>query len=131
MPHELIMIVDDNPANLKLAEVVLSVAGFKILTAVNAEQALQNIVKFRPRLILMDIQLPGIDGLECTRIIKSDPVTKDIIVVALTSYAMKGDEEKALRAGCNGYLTKPIDTRTLAEIVEGYLRRGSNAGSAG
>lgn len=123
MAGELILIVDDNVANLKLAQVVLQMGGFQICTASDAEEALLTLKTRRPDLILMDLQLPGIDGLECVRIIKADEATKSIPVVALTSYAMKGDETKAFEAGCDGYLTKPIDTRTLAQTVAAYLVR--------
>jgi CheY-like chemotaxis protein len=81
------------------------------------------IAAFQPRLILMDIQLPGMDGLELTRRLKADEATRQIAIVAVTSYAMKGDEEKARRAGCDGYLSKPIDTRTLARHVAEQLAR--------
>jgi two-component system cell cycle response regulator DivK len=76
---------------------------------------------FRPRLILMDIQLPGMSGLDLTSLLKADPATRDIIIVAITAYAMKGDEEKARRAGCDGYISKPIDTRALAGVIERHL----------
>jgi len=125
MAGELILLVDDNAANLKLAQVVLELAGFQVRTAVNAEEALLTLKTQRPDLILMDLQLPGIDGLECVRIVKADPATNLIPIVALTSYAMKGDEEKALKAGCDGYLTKPIDTRTFADSVASILKQGN------
>lgn len=116
-----ILVVDDNPANLKLARLTLSVAGYTVLTAVDAEQAQSVLLEHKPELILMDIQLPGMDGLELTRLIKADPVTQAIVVLAVTAYAMKGDEERAVEAGCDGYITKPIDTRTLADTVARYL----------
>jgi len=82
-----------------------------------------NVLKeFYPRLILMDVQLPGIDGLELTRRLKSDPATRDITILGLTAYAMKGDKERIIAAGCDGYVPKPIDTRTLPELVAGYLQ---------
>lgn len=128
MAGELILIVDDTPANLKLAQVVLQLGGFQVCTAMDAEEALLTLKTRRPDLILMDLQLPGIDGLECARLVKADPVTSAIPIVALTSFAMKGDDEKALTAGCDGYLTKPIDTRTFAETVASYLvEEGGNA----
>src|SRR5205807_5973224 len=94
-----ILIVDDNPVNLKLVRVLLATEGYDVRTAADAEEAVAVLQTFRPRLILMDIQLPGMDGLELTRRLKSDPATRDAIVVALTAYAMKGDEERALGAG--------------------------------
>ena len=121
MAGEPILIVDDNPANLKLARVVLRGAGYEIRTAADAEEALAALDTFHPRLILMDLQMPGMDGFELTRRLKGDPARSAIVIVALTAYAMRGDEEKALAAGCDGYLAKPIDTRTLASIVAGYI----------
>jgi CheY-like chemotaxis protein len=131
MAGELILIVDDHAANLKLAQVVLELAGFRVRTAANAEEALVILKVARPELILMDLQLPGIDGLECVRIVKANPSTRSIPIVALTSYAMKGDEEKALEAGCDGYLTKPIDTRTFAESVSSFLAGGEGHADPG
>ena len=119
--HAPILIVDDNPTNLKLAEVLLASEGYDVRTAPDAEQALQVLETFRPRLILMDIQLPGMDGLELTRRLKDDPVHRGVTVVALTAYAMKGDDERALAAGCSGYISKPIDTRRFAGEVARYL----------
>jgi len=118
-----ILIVDDNPVNLKLVRVLLATEGYDVRTAADAEEAVAVLKTFRPRLILMDIQLPGMDGLELTRRLKSDPATRDAIVVALTAYAMKGDEERALNAGCDGYIPKPINTTLLPEIVAEYLTR--------
>lgn len=117
-----ILIVDDNVTNLKLAKVLLTAEGYRVRTAADAEQALEVLAGFVPQLILMDIQLPGMDGLELTRRLKSNPTTRDVTVVALTAYAMKGDEEKALAAGCSGYISKPIDTRRFGAEVAGYLR---------
>jgi CheY-like chemotaxis protein len=121
---EPILIVDDHPANLKLARVVLSGAGFEVRTVPDAEEALAILERFRPRLILMDLQLPGMDGFELTRRLKADPARRGIVIVALTAYAMKGDEEKARQAGCDGYLSKPIDTRTLPDVVAGFIAGG-------
>jgi CheY-like chemotaxis protein len=121
MAHEPILIVDDNPINLKLLRITLKVAGYDVQTAVDAEQAMTVLASFRPRLVLMDLQLPGMDGLELTRRLKSDPVTRDAIIVAVTAYAMKGDKERAFDAGCDGYVTKPIDTDTLPGLVARYL----------
>lgn len=118
---EMILIVDDNATNLKLAKILLTAEGYHVRTAADAEQALEVLGASAPQLILMDIQLPGMDGLELTRRLKSDPKTRDITVVALTAYAMKGDAEKALAAGCRGYIAKPIDTRRFAAEVARYL----------
>jgi CheY-like chemotaxis protein len=116
-----ILIVDDQPANLKLVAFLLEKAGHEVRTAASAPEALGILKAFHPRLILMDLQLPGMDGLALTRQLKADSNTRDITIVALTAYAMKGDEEKARQAGCDGYLTKPIDTRSFASRVAAYL----------
>jgi two-component system cell cycle response regulator DivK len=123
MMSSAILIVDDNPTNLKLARVVLSAEGLEVRAALSAEDALKVLETFHPSLILMDIQLPGLDGLELTRQLKADPQRRDIIVLALTAYAMKGDMEKALAAGCDGYMSKPIDPLTLCAVVERHLRQ--------
>jgi CheY-like chemotaxis protein len=116
-----ILIVDDNPANLKLARILLATEGYEVRTATDAEEALAVLATWRPRVILMDLQLPGMDGLELTRRLKADPATQRITILALTAYAMKGDEQKAREAGCDGYISKPIDTRALPGLVAGYL----------
>lgn len=122
-----ILVVDDNPTNLKLVSDVLEYDGYQILKAVDAEAALEIVKSHPPDLILMDIALPGMDGLTLTRLLKGDGNTRTIVIVALTAYAMKGDDQKAHDAGCDGYITKPIDTRRLSDTVAGYLRRGSGA----
>ncbi len=122
MAGEPILIVDDNPANLKLVRFLLAREGYDVRTATDADEALSVLQGFRPRLILMDVQLPGMDGLELTRRLKADAATRDAVVLALTAYAMKGDEEKALDAGCDGYVAKPIDTRTFPDVVASYLK---------
>src|SRR5690349_9774940 len=119
----MILIVDDNAANLKLARVVLSAEGYDVRTATDAEEALRVLTTISPRLVLMDIQLPDMDGLELTRRLKADPKYRDLIIVALTAYAMKGDDEKAKKAGCDGYVTKPIDPETLPTLVSEFLAR--------
>jgi CheY-like chemotaxis protein len=127
-----ILVVDDNVTNLKLIEYLLMAKGYDVLTAVDAESALDAVRTKRPSLVLMDLQLPGMDGLELTRKLKSDPSTRDIVIVAVTAYAMKGDEQRALDAGCDGYVAKPIDTRALPQVVETYLaEQRERARSAG
>jgi CheY-like chemotaxis protein len=116
-----ILIVDDNPTNTKLLAFILSSRGYDVRTAASADEALSTIAEKKPRLILMDIQLPGMDGLTLTRRLKADPATSDISIVAATAYAMKGDEERAIAAGCDGYLTKPINTRQLPLDIERIL----------
>jgi two-component system cell cycle response regulator DivK len=123
MAGESILIVDDTAMNLKLTRVLLSGDGYTVHTACDAEHALEVLDKLRPNLILMDVQMPGMDGLELTRLLKRNPDTKDIPVVALTAYAMSGDEERTRAAGCDGYIPKPINTRTFGTSVAGYLAR--------
>lgn len=118
-----ILIVDDNPVNMKLIRVLLAGEGYDVRTAADAGEALKVLNEFHPRLILMDIQLPGIDGLELTRRLKASRSTRDITILGLTAFAMKGDEERILAAGCDGYIPKPIDTRTLPNCIKGYLQR--------
>jgi CheY-like chemotaxis protein len=116
-----ILVVDDNPTNLKLVSDVLRFDGYRIMQAGDAESAQEIIGTTPPDLILMDIALPGMDGLTLTRLLKASETTRHIIIVALTAFAMKGDDAKARDAGCDGYITKPIDTRTLPGVVAGYL----------
>lgn len=119
-----ILVVDDNPTNLKLASFVLTSRGFDVRTARNADEAMTAIRERKPRLVLMDIQLPDVDGLTLTRRIKADEETREVIVVALTAYAMRGDEERALAAGCSAYITKPIDRHALALRVAELMESG-------
>jgi CheY-like chemotaxis protein len=122
MAADPVLIVDDNPVNLRLTEVVLKGARHEVHTARDAESALEAVASIHPGLILMDIQLPGMDGLELTRRLRADPDTRDIVIVATSAYAMASDKRKAREAGCDGYIVKPIDVRTLPETVSGYLR---------
>lgn len=122
MMAQRILIVDDNPMNLKLVAYLVRANGYEVDTAGDAEHALVAIAANRPALILMDLQLPGVDGLELTRRLKADPQTRDIKIVAVTAYAMKGDQEKALAAGCDAYVTKPIDTRALPALIAKQLQ---------
>jgi len=125
MPEGKILVVDDSVDNLLLTQVLLESEGLQVRTAQDAGQALEAIRAWPPDLILMDIQLPGMDGLELTRRLRQCPETSEIPVVALTAYAMKGDEEKARAAGCLGYITKPIDTRRFPALVRQYLPAAS------
>jgi CheY-like chemotaxis protein len=120
-----VLIVDDNPTNLKLVAYLVKANGYQVDTAGDADAAVAAIAANRPRLILMDLQLPGVDGLELTRRLKGDPATRDITIIAVTAYAMKGDQEKAFEAGCDDYVTKPIDTRALPELIAKYAKGGS------
>ncbi len=124
MAGEPILIVDDNPTNLKLVTYLMRAHGYDVRTATDADSALAAIRERKPRLVLMDVQLPGVDGLELTRRLKADPETKTIAILAVTAYAMKGDQEKAIAAGCDGYVTKPIDTRKLPDLVARFMGGG-------
>jgi CheY-like chemotaxis protein len=119
---ERVLIVDDNPTNLKLVSYLVRANGYEVDTATDAEAAIAAIAAQRPRVILMDVQLPGIDGLELTRRLKADPATRDISIIVVTAYAMKGDQERARAAGCDDYVTKPIDTRALPELIARYVK---------
>jgi CheY-like chemotaxis protein len=121
MANETVLVIEDNEMNMKLVRSLLQIGKYSVLEAVDAESGIQLAQEHHPDLILMDIQLPGMDGLTATREIKNDPAAKDISVVALTSYAMQGDEEKARDAGCIGYIAKPIDTRRFLETVGQFL----------
>jgi CheY-like chemotaxis protein len=120
-----ILVVDDNMVNLKLAAAVLAAEGHQVLRAMDAEQAQACLARDLPDLILMDIALPGMDGLMLTRIIKADDRLRHIPVIALTAFAMKGDDLKAREAGCDGYISKPIDTRALPLLIENALRQSA------
>lgn len=121
MSTKKILLVEDNPVNRRLAVFLLRAHGYEVREATTGLQALGLLEKERPDLIVMDIQLPGMDGLEVTRKIKAQPATADIPVIAVTSYAMKGDREKALAAGCVGYVTKPIDKNIFIQEVAARL----------
>jgi CheY-like chemotaxis protein len=118
-----ILIVEDNLVNLKLATDVLQAGGYEVDKATNAEHAQELLAHSTPDLILMDIALPGIDGLTLTRRLKADAKLRHIPVLAITAFAMKGDEQKAFDAGCDGYITKPIDTRQLPLQVAKVIAR--------
>lgn len=121
MAGEPILIIDDNPINLKLERILLTVEGYDVRTAMDAEEALKLLEHYKPRLILLDLQLPGMSGLDFASKMKSNPQLKDIVIIAVTAYAMKGDREKAMKAGCDAYVTKPIDTKTLPNVIANYL----------
>jgi CheY-like chemotaxis protein len=116
-----VLVVEDNETNQMLAMAVLLRDGYRVQSAATAEEALVLIVTERPDIILMDLQLPGRDGLAFTRALKENPSTAAIPVVAMTAHVMMGDEAQALAAGCAGYIAKPIDTRTLSVEVRRYL----------
>ena len=116
-----ILVVEDNEMNLELVTDILEAEGYEVIQATNGNDALESANSQRPDLILMDIQLPQMDGLEVTRLLKGNEGTRQIKVVALTAHAMRGDEEKARSAGCSGYIPKPINTREFVSIIRHYL----------
>ena len=126
------MLVEDNAANRRMAEFLLKSKGMVVIEAETAAAAIELARVERPDLILMDVQLPGMDGYAATRAIKADPSTRHIPVVAMTAYAMTGDRDRALEAGCDGYITKPIDTKEFPATVARYLAaRGGTPGTGG
>jgi two-component system cell cycle response regulator DivK len=116
-----ILIVEDEPRNMKLLHDLLQRFGYEIIEASDGEQGVKIAGEKIPDLILMDIMMPKMDGLEATRIIKADEKTKHIPIIALTSYAMKGDREKTIEAGCDGYIAKPIDIKEVLKVIEHFL----------
>jgi CheY-like chemotaxis protein len=123
MAGERVLVIDDNAINRRLAQVLLRSRGYEVCEAASASEAFAILREQRPQVILMDLRLPGMDGLTATRTLKADPATRDIPIVAVTSYAMKGDEEKAREAGCCAYVTKPIDKTLFLETVARVLGR--------
>lgn len=125
MAGERILLVEDNPMNRRVSEFLLRAGGYIVDEARDGHEALARLKEHTPNLILMDLQLPGLDGYATTRIIKQDEAMKNIPVVALTAYAMSGDAERALEAGCDGYITKPIDPDQFQNTVARYLQRSA------
>jgi CheY-like chemotaxis protein len=127
MADETILIVEDSPLNRKLVEAVLRPHGYRLLIAVDGEEAIEMATRERPDLILMDIQLPKVSGYDATKTLRSQPETAHIPIVALTAHAMADERERAMAAGCDGYITKPIDTRAFPGRVRQYLdsRKGA------
>lgn len=121
MAGEKILIVEDNPANMELETDLLEVAGYIVCQTTNAEAGIEAARSEAPSLILMDVGLPGMDGLTAAGILLQDAQTQHIPIVVVTAHAMKGDQEKALDAGCAGYITKPIDTRAFAKSVAAFI----------
>ena len=124
MAGKTILLVEDNEVNRRLAEFLLRSQGYEVLEAATAEAAFEILATERPDLIVMDIQLPDMDGLEATRRLKEDPVLRHIPVVAVTSFAMTGDQQRAIAAGCIGYITKPIDKTTFIGEIASHLVEG-------
>jgi CheY-like chemotaxis protein len=121
MEEKRVLVIEDNELNMKLVRSLLQIGKYQVVEAPDAETGIRMAQEHHPALILMDIQLPGMDGLSATRLLKQDGDLKEIPVVALTSYAMQGDDEKALEAGCTGYIAKPINTRTFLDTLEKYM----------
>ena len=124
MADKFILVVEDNEKNRVLFRDILQSKEYKTLEAETGEQAIMLLQKERPDLILMDIQLPGKDGITVTREIKANEATKDIPVFALTSYAMKGDREKMMEAGFDNYMSKPINVREFLKTVDDFFQKG-------
>ncbi len=120
-----VLIVEDNPANMRLATFLLQSAGHAVLNATDAETGLALARDEQPDLVLMDIQLPGIDGLQATALLKRDEATRDIPVIALTALAMKGDEERIRAAGCDGYIAKPLAYREFLATISAQLAKAA------
>jgi two-component system cell cycle response regulator DivK len=119
-----VLLVEDNAANMTLATFLLQSAGYEVITATDAETGVSLARAQNPALILMDIQLPGMDGLQATAQLRADESTRAIPVVALTALAMKGDEERIRAAGCDGYIAKPLDYKSFLATVAGFCRDG-------
>ena len=121
--NEKILIVEDNPSNMRLIELILRDKGYTLLKATDGEEALDVALRGQPDLIIMDIQLPKLNGLEATRRLRQVPIFSSIPIIAVTAYAMKGDKEKITNAGCDAYLSKPINTRELPLMIAEVLRQ--------
>lgn len=118
-----ILIVEDNEKNMYLISFILKKSGHEVIETATGEEGIELALQEKPDLIIMDIQLPGIDGLETTRRIRASEIDGSVPIIALTSYAMTGDRERALEAGCTGYIEKPLNPETFAEEIKGYLEQ--------
>jgi CheY-like chemotaxis protein len=125
----LVLVVEDNRANMLLTQAVLERAGYRVEAAFSAEEAREHLAQVRPDIILMDLQLPGKDGLEFTRELRSDPDFATIPIIAVSAHAMKDDRWRVLTAGCDGYIAKPIDTRAFAAQLQQILADNSAPGA--
>jgi two-component system cell cycle response regulator DivK len=121
-----IAIIEDNVSNMKLIVSILEKAGYETLTAMNATKGIELIKKHLPDLILMDIHMPGLDGVEATKILKADSITKNIGVIAVTAKAMGGDREAILASGCDDYVSKPIHYKKLLEMIDQLINQHSS-----
>ena len=127
MSRTRVLIVDDNEMFISMAKFVLVAAAYEVQTAPDANQALLQMPDFMPELILMDVQMPVMDGIELTRKLKADPATQHMVIVAFTAYALRGDAPKLQEAGFNGYIAKPVDVMTLAAQVRFWLEGPASA----
>lgn len=118
---KLILVIEDNSINASLLKDLLTFRGYRVHVAVNGEDGLEEVKKEKPDLIMMDIQLPGMNGYDVTRILKGEPETSDIKIIATTAYALKGERERAFREGCDEYVSKPINTREIPKLVERFI----------
>ena len=121
MPNKRVLLVEDDFMHMRLAQHVLEVEGYTVVTAATAQEALEQIESILPDLILMDVQLPDMDGMTVVRILRENAITRDTAILALTAYAMKGDRERLLQMGCNGYISKPIDVQEFVNTVRRFL----------
>ena len=121
---EKILIVEDNPRNMRLIEMTLRAKNYTLLKATDGEEALDMAISERPDLIIMDIQLPKVNGLEVTRKLRETPAFSHTPIIGVTAYAMKGDKERVIEYGCDAYLSKPINTRELPEMIAEMLLQG-------
>lgn len=128
MLKDKVMIVEDNPQNMKLIEILLRDKSYNLLKACDGEEALDMATREQPDLIVMDMQLPKMSGVEVTRRLRQMPVFRQTPIIALTAFAMKGDKERFLEAGCNAYISKPINTRELPTIIGRMLREHKKIG---
>ena len=128
MPHKaLVLVVDDFPDGRELVAEYLTFKGFAVLTASAGAEAIEIARRVKPQIVLMDLSMPGLDGWDATRILKADPATSGIVVIALTARAMTQDTDRAFQAGCDGVVAKPFDLATLADALPRVLKRGSSA----
>ena len=123
------LVVDDNAINVDLAGFVLRAHGFVVESAGGADEAIIRTRAFRPDVILMDIQMPEVDGVTAVRRLRDDPATREVVIIAFTAYAMKGDEQKLRAAGCDGYIAKPIDVASFARTVRMHVDARRTGGS--
>lgn len=121
--NEKILIVEDNPQNMRLIEMTLKAKSYTLLKAIDGQEALEVAIRERPDLIIMDIQLPKMSGLEVTTRLRQTPGFDHVLIIAITAFAMKGDKEKSIEAGCNAYIPKPINTRELPKFIEEMLQQ--------